>query len=79
MRKLWLKVIRFSYRRIAGPDGEPDGVPGRRDPDALCHGYSPRKRQNGDWDCEGDGHYLCFECCHLGLHIDEWETAFEDK
>jgi len=42
----------------------PNGIPGMRDPDNKCSGYTPRKRVLGDAiaDCETDGHYLCYEC-----------------
>ena len=64
--RFWFTVLLFAYRRIlTRGEGEPDGIPGRRDPDAICTGYSPRKQRDGDWDCGGDGHYLCWKCCHL--------------
>lgn len=68
--RFWLLVVRFSYRRLRNKflyqhGGIPDGVPTIRDVDARCTGYEPRKNHPGDWDCEGDGHYLCSECCHL--------------
>jgi hypothetical protein len=45
----------------------PIGIPGMRDPDNRCSGYTPRKRIMGDApaDCESDGHYLCKECAFL--------------
>lgn len=65
-RRFWAWLCRLSYRRaVARPDEEPDGVPGRRDPEARCSAYAPRERRPGEWgDCQGDGHYLCEECCH---------------
>jgi hypothetical protein len=45
-------------------DKLPVGIPGIRDPDNRCAGYTPRKRLVSDApaDCESDGHYLCNEC-----------------
>jgi hypothetical protein len=42
----------------------PLGIPGMRDKDNICPGYTPRKWRMGDAqpDCESDGHYLCNEC-----------------
>lgn len=66
MERFWVWLCRFSARRIVIGKGEmPCGIPTIRDPDAKCTGYEPRKRKGGDWDCVGDGHYLCKECCHL--------------
>ena len=55
----------FAWRRTALAITEmPVGLPTYRDPDALCPGYSPRKRKLEDWaDCETNGHYLCSKCC----------------
>ena len=63
----WLWLMRFAYRRCAVADCvKPVGIPGNRDPEHECIGYSPRKKLFGDWDdCESDGHYLCRKCCHL--------------
>lgn len=37
-----------------------------RDPESRCHCYEPREKRAIDFGgCEGDGHYLCKECCHL--------------
>lgn len=67
MNLLWLWLCRFAYRRLKQSKGRfPNGVPTVRDVDSRCHAYEPRKRQLGDFrDCQGDGHYLCAECCHL--------------
>lgn len=66
MKRIWKSIALFAYRRWA--DGEPKkplGVPGNRDPDAVCTSYAPRKWEFNDWrDCQTDGHYLCKECCH---------------
>jgi hypothetical protein len=72
-RRIWLWLLRLSYTKIATASPElPDGVPGFRSKDAQCSGYSPRKLKPGDFtDCEGDGHYLCKECCHLINKDDE--------
>lgn len=60
----WRALARFAWRRLTKPGGRiPDGVPGIRDPEARCNAYSPRKRTNQDWECPGDGHYLCKEDC----------------
>jgi len=42
----------------------PVGIPGMRDPDNKCPGYTPRKRLPGEpgANCETDGHYLCNKC-----------------
>jgi hypothetical protein len=49
----------------------PMGRPGERDPLASCVAYQP-ECYTGYWDgCEGDGHYLCEECCHLGMEVPE--------
>jgi hypothetical protein len=66
-RRFWRAVALFAYRRwtIEGQP-KPVGVPGNRDPDHPCDIYSPRPLRIGDFaDCQGDGHYLCQECCHL--------------
>ena len=68
----WRLVARFAYRRLMKGRPQrlpPDGLPGIRDPDSRCDIYEPRKRELGDFnDCQGDGHYLCQECCHLINH-----------
>lgn len=61
----WLSIMRFAYKRIKyNQDKMPIGIPGNRDPENPCTGYSPRKRLSGDYpaECETDGHYLCKEC-----------------
>ena len=61
----WLWLCRLSYKRMKiAVDKLPVGIPGMRDPDHKCSGYSPRKWMQGDAnpDCESDGHYLCYEC-----------------
>lgn len=70
-RAAWGAVALFAYRRWAVPEGRaPTGVPGNRDPDHPCPMYAPRRRELGDADCNGDGHYLCrgegvrFACAH---------------
>ena len=67
MKKFWLLIARFAYRRAAEPISKaPTGLPFMRDPDAPCHCYEPRRKHVRDFgDCESDGHYLCKECCHL--------------
>jgi hypothetical protein len=61
----WLWLCRYSYRRMkVSIEKLPVGIPGMRDPDNTCAGYTPRKRLLLDVaaDCETDGHYLCKEC-----------------
>lgn len=60
---LWLKLMMFCYRRLT-PGQEPMGIPGRRDPQALCEDYRPHPAAAVAWggDCMGDGHYLCRKC-----------------
>ena len=64
--KIWMALAGFCYRRACGVNKqEPDGIPGRRSPEAFCDGYEPRKKRLGDQDdCMTDGHYLCYKCCH---------------
>lgn len=66
MKKIWLIIARFAYRRAATPvEKAPTGLPFMRDPDSRCHAFEPRKKHWRDFgDCETDGHYLCKECCH---------------
>ena len=78
-QNLWRVVARFAYRRMMKGRPEkrpPDGLPGIRDPDSRCPIFSPRPREIGDFgDCQGDGHYLCHECCHLKREDDdEWKA-----
>lgn len=67
MKRLWLAIARFAYRRCAEPIATaPSGLPFMRDPESRCHCYEPREKRAIDFGgCEGDGHYLCKECCHL--------------
>jgi hypothetical protein len=61
----WLWLCQFSYKRMKiAIEKLPVGIPGMRDPDNRCAGYTPRKRLLGDVpsDCESDGHYLCELC-----------------
>lgn len=66
----WLWLCRLSYRNMQiAVEKLPVGVPGMRDPDNKCAGYTPRKRLPGDApaDYQSDGHYLCKECVFLDL------------
>ena len=65
-QRMWIRVSLFAYMRWRGPGAvPPEGVPFHRDPSAVCPGYDPRPPKLGYWrDCETDGHYLCFSCCH---------------
>ena len=69
IRWFWRWLALFAYRQWARGypvRKPPDGLPGIRDPDNRCAIFEPRKRELGDFsDCQGDGHYLCQECCHL--------------
>jgi hypothetical protein len=64
-QKFWKWLLRLAYRNLRHNQTHlPDGVPGKRSKDAECTGYSPRKLKMGESaQCEGDGHYLCGECC----------------
>lgn len=66
-KPFWKAIALFAYRRWATADeAKPTGIPGNRDPKFICTAFSPRQWEPGDFrDCEGDGHYLCKECCHL--------------
>lgn len=76
MNRFWMWLMIFAYRRLKVSsrtiDGNiPAGVPGMRDPNAECSGYTPRKRDPGDWECYGDGHYLCKNCAIYSPKSDE--------
>lgn len=60
----WVWLCRFAYRKAKSKVKFGTGIPGNRDPENPCIGYSPRKRTDGDSEpeCDGDGHYLCKEC-----------------
>jgi hypothetical protein len=61
----WLWLCRFAYKKMKeSVNPLPVGIPGMRDPENKCAGYTPRKWRMGDAqpDCESDGHYLCNEC-----------------
>lgn len=39
------------------------GMPGVRDPEYPCEGFSPGEPERHGWGaCETDGHYMCDEC-----------------
>lgn len=78
-QRFWRAVALFAYRRWAEPQTKkPVGVPGNRDPEFPCESYSPRPIKPGDWgNCEGDGHYLCHECCHFDRRTQE-EGTYQD-
>lgn len=67
MKTIWMHIARFFWRLAAEPVYKaPTGLPHMRDPDSRCHVFEPRKQHAGDFaDCEGDGHYLCKQCCHF--------------
>jgi hypothetical protein len=61
----WLWLCKVSYRKLVrkGLKQPPVGIPGMRDPDSVCEAYSPRYKNEGEWDgCKTDGHYLCKNC-----------------
>lgn len=45
------------------------GQPGVRDPEHLCDHFEPGEPHANN-TCDGDGHYMCFECSHLTLCAD---------
>lgn len=80
MKTFWLWLIRYSYKKLKVSsltlDGKiPDGIPGMRSKDSECTGYSPRMRRAGDWECDGDGHYLCKGCA---MYMPQVETEEPD-
>lgn len=65
LAKFWTWLCRYAYRHLKESQPNlPVGIPGIRDTDNPCTGYSPRKRLLGDHaaECQTDGHYLCKEC-----------------
>lgn len=46
--------------------GDGFGVAGVRDPDLPCDAFAPGTPDAGN-RCDGDGHYLCWECSELRL------------
>jgi hypothetical protein len=80
-RRFWRAVALFAYRRWAVPNGrKPVGLPGNRDPENPCVVYEPRPVEPGDFaDCQGDGHYLCKECCHLDRSPISEEPPTQDE
>jgi len=73
MDKFWLWLARFAVKRLTLKYGAliPDGIPTIRDREARCWAYEPRKKKLVDFDCHGDGHYLCKECCHFKVAFAE--------
>ena len=44
-KRFWLWVLLKVYTYTVGPEGQkPVGIPGNRDPECPCDGYSPRPR-----------------------------------
>jgi hypothetical protein len=66
VKRFWKWLALFAYRRWAVPaEKKPTGIPLNRDPECPCPAFEPRPRHYRDWGkCQGDGHYLCNECCH---------------
>ena len=58
-RRFWRALALYAYARWRDPTDKkmPVGVPGNRDPGAVCRAYVPGCP--GDGECETDGHYLC--------------------
>jgi hypothetical protein len=80
MRRVYGWLLMFAYRRLAKAVLKPEaGLPLMRDPDSPCNHYAPRDRQAGDWhDCQGDGHYLCRQCCHFRWRSDHvWNCTVQ--
>lgn len=80
-RPFWRWIALFAYRRWA-TEGEPKpvGIPGNRDPESPCDVYAPRPRRWNDFaDCQGDGHFLCKECCHLDRRPPEEGPATQEE
>lgn len=77
----WRRVLRFAYHRLMLVPGRlPDGIPGIRDVDRPCAGFTLMNRgeQRGALSkCPSDGHYLCQECAYISpealqkLHVAE--------
>lgn len=77
LQKFYVCMLRFFYRRIRMTSHKPPtSLPGHRDPDSVCHGYTPVSRRapvgqgwisgpNGGAVCAGDGHYLCHDCAYF--------------
>ena len=68
VRRFWLAVHQYYYRKVAMLyPRKTAGLPGNRDPESPCEVYAPRPQHPTDWldGCQGDGHWLCAECCHL--------------
>lgn len=73
-QKIGRWAIRLIWKWMAIPEKKvPTGLPGIRDPQAPCSGYSPRRPIGGDFNCIGDGHYLCRECAHWNPEEEEPE------
>ena len=75
MQRFWQWLARIAVRRatrprmLAGPPPIPVGMPGHRDPEAVCKFYTPKwmhdpafMEATGPGACATDGHYLCDEC-----------------
>lgn len=78
MERFWKWLALFAWRRwvkrLPVQKIWPVGVPGHRDPDNPCEFYEPRRQRLDEWgDCDGDGHYLCDDCCR---HKDAEMEAF---
>lgn len=86
MRRFWLWLCRFAYRRLrlaVAYKDLPDGVPGVRSVSDPCDSYAPRAPQPADFrDCMTDGHYLCRQCAlrspaaDRDLGVQDWIQVF---
>ncbi len=72
MKRFYLWLCRWSYKKAQIGGVVLVGTPAMRDPNAICRSYTPRKRKNGDSECWGDGHYCCNECA---LYVPEHENS----
>ena len=67
MKSIWLFICRFSYKQLKKEYKLPVGLPGHRDPNAICESYTPCKESDYDEmkaECETDGHYKCGDCLY---------------
>jgi hypothetical protein len=79
MQRIWRRVLRFAYNRLKQQHGRlPNGIPGIRDVDHPCSGYTPLKpgeERGPEAQCMSDGHYMCGECVYFNLEKSDLEDA----
>lgn len=69
--RFWRWLCLYAYRHWRNAyRGEPVGVPGIRDPLAICQAYRPKPLEPGMQPiCQHpDGHYLCEQCSENQSH-----------